>query len=188
MKTKLFIPALITLVLICNLSCDTNSDTNYKNVKEFETSLESWKRLKLDNGTSYTYEISMGSVFGFGSTTKITVKNNLVVSRSFESYSIYDESNNYLSHENRLITSSYTETPETIGTHDRGASPLTIDEVYNTCLNDYLFVDTDTNQVIFAVDDFNLIKDCYYVANGCQDDCSIGIMITKFDWLELTTN
>ncbi|WP_111306946.1 hypothetical protein [Confluentibacter sediminis] len=188
MKTKLFISALIALALGCNLSCDTNSDTNYKHIKEFETSLETWKRLKLEHGTSYTYEMSSGSVFGFGSTTKITVENNIVISRTFESYSIYDDSHNYLGYENRLITSSYNETSETIGTHVNGTSPLTIDELYDTCLNNYLSVDTRTNQVTFAVDDLNVLKDCYYIANGCQDDCSTGIMISKFDWLGLNTN
>ncbi len=184
MKNKLLTLLLIISVLMINISCDTNSASNSQNIKAYNTSLENWKHLKLISGASYVYEISRGSVFGFGGTTQITVKNDIVVSRTYESYSIYDENNTYLGYENRLIMSSYTENPETLGSNIEGAPPVTIDELYNTCLRKYLSVDPDTNTIIFNVNDFNIISDCYYVPDGCQDDCTFGITITNFKWLD----
>lgn len=184
MKNKILTLLLIISFLMVNLSCDTNNASNSQNIKAYNTNLENWKHLKLISGASYVYEISTASFSGHGSTTQITVQNDIVVSRTYESYSIYDENNTYLGYENRLITSSYTENSETLGTNTDGASPLTIDELYNTCLSDYLSVDPDTNTITFNVNDFNIISNCYYVPDGCQDDCKFGITITNFQWLD----
>jgi hypothetical protein len=184
MKFKLLVFTLITSILIFTLGCDTNESKSFENLKEYKASLENWKYLKLINGVYYKYEISTNSVFGFGSTTQITVENDIVVSRTYESYSIYDANNNYLGFENRLILNSYTEDLITLGSNTEGASPLTIDKLYDTCLSDYLSVDSDSNTITFNVDDFKIIKNCYYIPNGCQDDCTFGITITNFVWLD----
>ncbi|WP_338358294.1 hypothetical protein [Yeosuana marina] len=184
MKNKLFSQLLLISLLIVNVSCDTDDASNSQNIKAYNTSLETWEHLKLISGASYVYEISTTSFSGYKSTTQITVQNDIVVSRTYESYSIYDENNTYLGYENRLITSSYTESSETLGTNTDGASPLTIDELYDTCLSDYLSIDPDTNTITFNVNDFNIISDCYYIPDGCQDDCTFGITITNFQWLD----
>ncbi|MFH4964168.1 hypothetical protein V8G69_04120 [Gaetbulibacter sp. M235] len=183
MKIKLFAFTAIASILFIVFSCDTNDSSNSKNIKEYKASLENWNYLKLISGASYRYEISTGSVFGFGSKTQITVENDIVVSRTHESYSIYDNDNNYLGYDNRLILNSYTEDIENLGANPEGALPLTIDQLYDTCFSDYLSVDTDSNTITFNVDDFNIIKNCYYIPNGCQDDCTFGITITNFEWL-----
>tara|TARA_R110002050_G_scaffold4573_1_gene22076 strand:- start:57604 stop:58155 length:552 start_codon:yes stop_codon:yes gene_type:complete len=181
MKSKLFLFAFI--ISLCILSCD-NDSLKSKNISEYSRSLNTWNTLKEINGTSYTYEVSSGSVFGFGSTTQITVKNNIVISRVYEAYSIYDNDNNYVGYDNRIISITYSENSENLGSNDSGASPVIIDDLYTTCLNDYLSVNSSSNTIGFEVDDSNIIKACYYVPNGCQDDCSTGITLTDFKWLE----
>ncbi|WP_445738649.1 hypothetical protein [Mariniflexile sp.] len=176
--------AFLLIALIFNFSCDTNDASNIQNIKEYRASLTTWNTLKQTNGTSYTYEIITGSVFGFGTITKITVIKNTVTSRVYEAYTIYDNDRNYLGFENRLILNSYSENTGNLGSNSEGASPVILDDLYNTCLNDYLSVNTNTNTITFNVDDFNIIKDCYYVPDGCQDDCSFGIILTNFEWIE----
>ncbi|MFI0428015.1 hypothetical protein [Mariniflexile sp. HMF6888] len=183
MRNKLFVLFLITSTLITNQSCETNDSSKVKSITEYQKSLNAWENLKETNGTSYSYIISTSSVFGFGSTTHITVLNNIVTSRVYELYSLYDE-DTYLGYENRQILESYTENTEALGSNESGANPFTIDELYSTCINNYLSVDADNNTIIFSVDDSNIIKDCYYITHGCQDDCAHGITITNFKWLE----
>ena len=176
--------ALVLIALIFNLSCDTSEAPNTQNLKTYRASLATWNALKKTHGASYSYNIVTSSVFGFGTIKKITVLNNKVTSRDYEAYTIYDNDRNYLGFENRLILIAYSENTNNLGTNSEGALPITIDALYKTCLNDYLSVDANTNTLTFHVDDFNIIKDCYYVPNGCQDDCAFGIMLTNFNWLK----
>lgn len=182
MKNKLFL--FVFILSLCFLSCDTDS-LKSKNIAEYNSSLYAWNTLKETKGKSYTYEISTGSVFGFGSKTQITVQNDVVISRVYEAYSIYNEDNGeYLGYDNRLILKTYSEDSENLGSNNSGASPVTIDSLYTTCLNDYLSVNSSSNTIDFEVDDSNIIKNCYYVPNGCQDDCTFGVTLTDFKWLE----
>ncbi|MDO7170614.1 hypothetical protein [Mariniflexile sp. AS56] len=183
MKLKLNVLFFITFFSAITLSCDTSSTTRVKNTAEYNSSLDTWNTLKETHGTSYTYSIRFSSFSRNGSTTTITVNNNAVISRIYEAYSMYDSTGNYLGYENRLILDSYTENEASIGSNNNGALPLTIDALYTACLSKYLIVDTDKNTVVFNVDDSSIIKDCYYIPNGCQDDCSFGINISDFSWL-----
>ncbi|WP_372757923.1 hypothetical protein [Mariniflexile sp.] len=180
MNQKLIQIIFITSFFALNSGCDTNNTSKAKTIAEYRSSLDAWNALKLTNGTSYSYTIGSGSVFGFGSNTTITVFNDTVISRDYESYSIYDENNNYVGYDYRVIYESYSENSETLNSHDSGAKPVTIDSLYDTCLSEYLSVDADSNSITFTVDDANIIKNCYYIPNGCQDDCSFGIQISNF--------
>ncbi len=184
MKNKLLL--FIFTLSLCFLNCDTD-DSKSKNILAYNSSLNSWKTLKQTNGTSYLYEVSTASVFGlgFGSKTVITIKNDVVISRVYEAYSLYNINNEYLGYDNRLILKTYSENAENLGSNNEGASPVTIDDLYATCLNEYLSVNSNSNTISFEVDDFNIIKDCYYEPNGCQDECLFGVRLTDFQWLEI---
>ena len=185
MKSKLIQLFFITSFFALNLSCDTNDSSKTKSIAEYNSSLNSWNILKDSNRNSYTYTMSSGSVFGFGSNTTITVINGTVSSRIFELYSIYDDNNNYVGYDDRVILESYTENIETLNSHDSGAAAVTIDALYDTCLSDYLSVDADSNTIVFDVDDASIIKNCLYIPEGCQDDCTFGIQISSFQWLNI---
>lgn len=184
MKQKLVLLFFITSFFALNLSCDTNNSSKAKSIAEYKSSLSAWNTLKETHGNSYTYTITSGSVFGFGSNTTITVVDGTVTSRMSEGYSIYD-GDTYVGYENRVILESYTENTETLNSHDSGAAAVTIDALYDTCLSDYLSVDADSNTITFSVDDANIIKACLYVPDGCQDDCAFGIQISSFQWLTI---
>lgn len=188
MKYKLIILFFITSFFALNLSCDTNDTSKEKSIAAYKSSLDTWNYLKATNGNSYSYTINSGSVFGFGSNTTITVENGSVTSRDYESYSIYDNDTNYVGYDNRLILETYTEDQTTLNTHSSGAKSATIDALYTTCLSDYLSVNADSNLIEFSVNDSNIIKNCYYIPNGCQDDCTSGIQISSFEWLDVEAN
>lgn len=160
-------------------------------------SLDYWKNLKQLHSASYKYTISTKNTFGYNSKTTITVVQGEIISRDFEIYSQYDDESNYLDYENRIILNSFFEDKNNIGTHHcesndddnqsisfcAAAPALTLDELYNTCLEKYLSVNPVSNEINFNVDDKNILKDCYYTSNFCEDDCFFGIKLTHFDWL-----
>ncbi len=145
----------------------------FSNQLEFQKSLELWNELKTENGTSYMYEVNFSSFSRFSSTTKITVVNNIVVARSFESFGIEDA---------ELL--AYEENEDNLGENEVGAMVATIDELYTTCLQEVLVVNKEGNDVIFSVSDIGLLRTCVYIPKGCQDDCSRGVSISNFSWMQ----
>ena len=178
--------ALVLLIITSSLyyNCDGNHASQAKSLYNFKISLDSWKNLKESNNDSYSYTVSSRSVFGSGTNTTITVLDGKVTSRVYESYTLYNENTgHYLGFDNRIILEAFSEEKTTLGTHTSGAPALTIDELYNTCLNDYLSVDAQDNHITFNYDSNNIIENCYYVPDGCMDDCAVGVSLSNFEWL-----
>ncbi|MBD0833157.1 hypothetical protein [Aestuariibaculum sediminum] len=191
-------PFLITCVLLfLNCSNDIEDTSGTELLSNFKMSLNHWQNLKRSHTSSYMYTVSSKTNLGYLNQTKITVKKGIVFSRVYEEYTLYDEDNNRLKYENRIILTSFIEDISNIGSHSCEASEddlnsisycyaapaLTIDELYNTCLNTYLTVNALTNNIVFEVDDLNLLKNCYYTSNLCSDNCYTGIKLTNFKWL-----
>lgn len=166
-------------------SCDDQSES-IENNTAYENSLTAWNDLKEVNGSSYTYEVITKSVFDFGSTTQITVIDNIVVSRNYEAYNLFDENNMPLQWDNRIITNSYSENSTNLNINNEGASALTIDELYNLCLKDYLTVNPKRNTIYFNVDTIGVLENCGFTPNGCQDDCYTGVTLSNFEWINKT--
>ncbi len=142
---------------------------------KFNESLNKWEKLKAENGDSYTYQTQFVSWTGFRATTTLTIEEGKVVSRS------YRETNS-----NQEVTFSYIETSakDNLGSHKyRGASVLTIDDLYKNCIDQYLVVDESNNSIYFETDDNGLMTLCGYVPNNCMDDCFMGVRVSSFDWL-----
>lgn len=173
-----------TLFINILISCTTNDSSLSSIGFAYDNSLQQWNELKQTNGDSYKYEIQSGSVFGFGSSTKIIVENGNVKSRTYESYNLYDSDNNYLGFEDRIIIYSYAEASSDLNSNEYGAAPLTIDELYTICLSDYLTVNSNENDIYFSVDNDGILKDCNYYPHGCQDDCLLGITLSNFEWVK----
>jgi len=146
------------------------------NLGMFQNSLDRWNTLKNENGTSYSYEVHFTSAFGFSSVTQITVIENTVVGRSFHSF-------NGLENE-ADPQNSYEENQQNLNSNQEGAPAVTIDDLYDTCLEEVLVVDQEANQVFLEVFETGLIRQCIYIPTGCQDDCSSGVSITNFTWIE----
>ena len=172
-------------LIITLFSCESNKGVNIAYESEYELSLNAWNKLKKTNGNSYTYESSLISWIGSGSTTKITVINNQVSSREYIAFDIFDpKTGDYLGLKNKRITDLYNEDINTLNTNKQGAKPLTIEQLYSSCITEYLTVDTTENKITFAVDSNNLLSNCTYYTIGCQDDCSVGIHIKNFKWID----
>lgn len=143
----------------------------------FRESKAEWDKLKKKNGNSYVYTILEQSWTGHGSETTIEVVKGKVTGRYYIAFEISDEDGS------KNITDSYEETlRKDIGKHDAGAPPYTMDDLYRTCISEYLVADPDTNEVYFETNEEGVMMLCGFVPLGCHDDCYRGIRISYFAW------
>jgi len=169
------------LMLLLFVSC-VNDDTSQfelrgENGFSYKESLEQWKKLKKDNGNSYVYKtVFVSWMFNYGSSTELKIENGIVVERNYEVYNFIDENGE------KEIIDSYIENVENIGTHQEGALPKTIDELYNTCAGDYLIVNSKDNVIYFETNENGILSLCGFVPEGCMDDCYRGIQVEFIKW------
>lgn len=190
---------LITLLYLCisclTFSCFMNKGTtNSKNTSEeakeiniadyeiesnFNESLKLWNELKVQNGNSYEYSIGYFSFVGYRSTVTVTVENGEVVNRSYSETKQRDGGGF-----EQMESIVYVEDKSDLNTHEQGPKAVTFDEIYATCGNNTLQVDLSRNKIYFSTDDEGLLKGCTYIENGCMDDCSVGVNVSSFEWLD----
>jgi len=166
------------------LSCaNTNLKTQQisgKSGVSYDDSEEIWKKLKSENEDSYSYTVNSISWSGFGSRTTITVKDGLVSKRE---YIYFEQVLNEESELEEVEIESYIETGEEIGSNPEGFQPFLIDELYETCISEYLRVNKGENDIYFNTNEAGIISNCGFVEKGCIDDCFKGFRISKFQWL-----
>ena len=148
-----------------------------KNILSYNESLNKWTELKIVNGNSYIYKTTFLSWAGFGSTTKLKIIDGKVKARVYKEFRADEQTGE------RIITDSYDENEYVLGSHEKGASPLTIDKLYSSCASDYLVVDKEKNTLYFETEINGLMTLCGFVPNGCADDCYQGISIDSFEWV-----
>lgn len=183
MKKILYIAAFFLI-----FSCESNDDAPENQLSALTTlegqdgrsyteSIDAWNALKTNNGNSYSYQTTFISFTGFGSITELTVTNNVVTSRIYQEFSTDQMTGE------RDIIDSFTETGSQLGSNQKGATPLTIDQLYTTCAADYLVVDENENTIYFQTATNGLMTLCGFFPNNCADDCFEGITISAFDWV-----
>lgn len=164
---------LIFLFVIIGLSaCKKDA-----NDSAYDKSYKAWQNFKAESKNSYTYTVNAGSVFGYGSETKITVQNGVVTARDFLSYVLEYKTANMPPV--KTIRDQWHENKASLGQHSLGAALITLDEVYKKAKNEWLAADKKTNTIYFETNNNGMISGASYVPNGCQDDCSIGISISE---------
>ncbi len=175
--TLISLPFLL-LIISCSLdSVGENILKEGENGYNFRESKAAWDDLKKENGNSYEYTILEESWTGIGNETTILVEKGKVLSRYYKAFIISQENGT------KEITDTYEETSrKDIGKHAAGAPPLLMDDLYKTCISQYLIVDPDTNEVYFETDDTGVMTLCGFSSIGCNDDCYKGIRISKFNW------
>ena len=173
MKNKIY---LFTLLLIGSLLSSCNSE-DLEHQDQFETSQKTWLNFKEYSNDSYKYTVTNSSWIGFSWETIITVKNGIVFQRDFE-YTTTES----LSTDIQPDELQWTETDSEIGTHENGAEPITLDEIYNKAQNDWL-IERNNATTYFETENNGMISTCGYVENGCADDCFIGIQINNIEGL-----
>lgn len=151
---------------------------------DFEQSLQQWKMLKTQHNDSYEYVVSWQSAFGFGHITTITVREGQVISRKYEERNSPD----YLQPEDDTFEEEFAEESTNSDTllhpKDDGFRGITLDEVYRECEEIHLQQNEQENWLYFTTDEAGILKVCSSVPFGCEDDCSEGVYISKFRWLE----
>lgn len=173
MKNSIFI---FTMLIVSSMiSCST--DDNFNHQKEFENSKKVWLDFKESTNNSYKYTVSFGSWTGANWETTISVSNGVVIQRSFKyidtggvSDTIPEEELEWVENENE------------IGTHQNGAAPLTLDEVYDNAKNDWL-VKRKNTQTYFETENNGMISTCGFNEENCMDDCFTGIHIKSIEAL-----
>jgi hypothetical protein len=165
----LYLPAIIILISITGCKKDSIA-----NESEFNKSYNAWLSFKSTAHNTYLYTTSFGSIFGYGSETKITVINGKVTSRDFTAVRQRRDGTN-----KQDTVSQWHEDADHINTHpnDAGES-LTLDDVYQKAKATWLKADKKTNDIYFEAKNTGMISTCGFVPKGCQDDCFNGITIS----------
>ena len=149
---------------------------NSQQLKANSQSLSKWNELKKTHGNSYIYQTTFTSFTGVGGTTEIKVENGTVRARIYQEFKI--NQNNGA----KQVVFAYTETGEDLGLNRKGAPALTIDELYQSCANNYITVDPEKNAIIFQTSEEGLMTVCGFYPDGCMDDCFNGLRIDSFRW------
>lgn len=171
-----------TLLFLFLASCSSTKLVTLPNKTieaDYNKSLQRWNQFKKEHNNSYEYTVGTSSFTGYITQTKIMVKNGVVNARKY-AHNYDDESERPLDE----LKEIYAEDKFNLNTHEEGFKPITIDEIYSTCAGTYLVVDEVENKISFAVDDLGLLKYCGYYPKGCLDDCSRGVSISNFKWLD----
>lgn len=175
---------LILMLIMTFVSCEKNESIKSSILKRlkgenglsYNESVLKWSELKTKNGNTYMYQITYTSWTGFSNMTELKVTDGIVTSRVYKEFKINETT------KQGEIIDSYTETTDNLGSHTKGAAPLTIDELYNTCANEYLIVDEDKNTIYFETELNGMMTLCGFIPNACMDDCYRGIKIDSFAW------
>lgn len=183
MKTNRFLLLIFVVIL---MACEKSNDDKLsvlstlkgENGFTYNESLKQWTELKDINGNSYIYQTTFVSWTGFGSITELTIEEGVVTSRVYQEFKT-NETNGQ-----REIIDTYTETKTNLGSHDKGAYSLTIDDLYNSCASEYLTVDKENNTLYFETELDGLMSLCGFVPEGCMDDCFRGVKINSFKWID----
>jgi hypothetical protein len=158
-------------LLLITLFCGCNKE-DFKYENEFDKSFAKWESFKASTGNSYSYVVYNSSWVGASWQTEITVTNGEVTQRRFKMISAQGLG------EIPLAEKEWVETKSEINSHSTGATPLTLDEIYEKASTDWLSKRKSAT-TYFEADNNGLISVCGYVEDGCQDDCFVGIHISS---------
>jgi hypothetical protein len=175
------------LCLLTGISCENNdirdnklsvlTELKSEDGLSYNQSISKWTSLKETHGNSYLYQTTFMSWSGYGSVTELRVEDGVITSRAYQEFQLGEKGT-------KVITDSYNESATSLGTHTKGASLLTIDELYDTCAKKYLVVNDSNNTIYFQTSEAGLVSVCGFVPDECTDDCFNGFRISSFDWLK----
>ena len=149
---------------------------------EFTASWNAWQTAVQANGATYYYSVIRGTS-GFGPPdyclyrTTIVVTDGAVVERRFEISQMVGDPVD--------CEEAFTEMGENVGTQvsNFAAVPVTVETLYGACCDDVIHIEpAEEYMVTFEADDQGLMKQCYYVANGCADGCDGGPLGPTLDF------
>ncbi|MEM8888657.1 MAG: hypothetical protein AAGD28_11795 [Bacteroidota bacterium] len=180
MKSSSKVLILALIISLFSFSCAEDPLEEIVGISEvnFKESLDTWESLRSAEGDSYYYISRLNRGFGFGVeiSTKITVTDGEVVERATNFFS--PDSLGQI-----VLDSSYLETGAELGSNIWGAQVRTMDEIYNTCSETYLFADPNRYEIVFETFENGILKDCGFTYPQCFDECFQGVRLNEFAWL-----
>lgn len=96
-------------------------------VQKLERSQRQWVTLRQAWGNSYRYLVPWQSAFGFGHDTTLVVEQGKVVRREYQAWGRTPDGQSIQK------SDEWVETGSEVGARASGASPLTLDQLYETC-------------------------------------------------------
>ena len=141
---------------------------------DYAKSLRKWTAFKDSSHNSYRYKVVAGSWVGYGWETIITIKDGKPIGRSFLMQGRLNGSATITTME------QWTEDEASLSTHGRGASPVTLDEIYKKAKEEWL-LKRDNTETYFETKNNGMISSCGYRDKNCADDCFIGVTITLIE-------
>lgn len=160
---------LIFLLLTAFTSCKKDS---IEHNADYAQSYRTWLSFKDSSNNSYRYMVYQGSWTGYGSETIITVKNGKVVQRSYVHKQVVHNGTAIVT----TVLDQWTEEEDQLSTYQEGATPVTLDTIYEKAKHDWL-LKRDDAETYFETRNNGMISLCGYVPDGCMDDCLRGITI-----------
>jgi len=167
---------LVLVVLFLMMVSCGEDDNDFSLITDFKTSKAKWEQQKSIHGNSYTYQTTFISWTGYRTMTELTIKDGIVISRLYEAFEINGPNGQ------KEIIDSYFEQGTDLGSNENGANLLTIDQLYDSCISDYLTAGTKDNKLYFEAKLDGTMSTCGYVPNGCVDDCFFGVQINSIIW------
>lgn len=170
MKRNIYV-YLLLLIGITLASCKKSDITNED---DYNKSHQSWVSFKASSNNSYRYTVNTTSWIGTSSETKITMKNNKAVHRSFTASAIDRDTHK------SAVYLTWEEDESNINTHAGAATALSLDEIYQKAKSEWLLKRADA-KTYFETANNGMISSAGYQENNCADDCFVGIHISAIE-------
>ena len=161
--------SLMALLLV--LSACKKDTIEYRN--EYSKSYQSWIAFKAASGNSYDYLVVSNSWTGYSTETLISVRSGVITARHFVARISKNDGTGQVT-----VVEEWLEGNAQVGTHQKGANPQTLDEVYAMAKTTWLLKREDA-KTFFEATNNGMISSCGYVPNACADDCFTGITISS---------
>ena len=176
--------AIATLVLVVYSLSPHNSVFAEAEQEQLQASQLKWEQLRVSCAGNYSYTVTMLSFTGYRTTTTITMRDNKVHQRKYESFAGVPRVQLPLKPGEKAPVvkplKSWTETGVKLGTHKEGTKPQTLDTLYElaTKIVKRDLAPHEKRYVRFFKN--GLLKSCFTIDTRIADDAPInGVSINS---------
>ena len=131
-------------------------------------SLQTWQALKVKCGGNYSYTVAFASWVGFGHSTEIVIRNNKVVERKYVEFN--RNAPPPPPEPGKTPGEKWTEKGEQLGSHNEGAPPKTLDDLYKDAQKVLETKLSPEQRLYVRFDKQGLLESCFYVDTRIADD------------------
>jgi len=167
------------LVACLSIAC-SSSDGPHKSALEESRSV--WRGLVAMNGETYSYAVETSSFSGSATRTLLQFEPGAELERAVATYRGFEVATPTPEGARGPLVLQWEERGAEIGSHPDGAPADTVDVLYDRCARDVLTKDPKLNDISLEFDDAGILRLCSYFPRGCQDDCSVGVLISDLQF------